>query len=194
MISEQRSLKPPDSSFDPAKISRPDPILLKYYLLVSLFSGPAFPIVAMVLYFKFETLRYEFRDDGVSMSYGILFRREVHLTYRRIQDIHLTRNLIQRWLGLATVSIQTASGSSTPEMSIEGILQAEELRDFLYAKMRGGAADGGTSDAPDAEDAASSGTAISEGTPAAGGDESLQLLREIRDLTRQLASQRGNSP
>ena len=71
------------------------------------------------------------------MSWGILFRRETYLTYKRIQDIHLTRNIIQRWMGLATVSIQTASGSSNAEMSIEGLLQAEPLRDFLYAKMRG---------------------------------------------------------
>ncbi len=28
-------------------------------------------------------------------------------------------------------------GSSSPEMKIEGILQAEELRDYLYQKMRG---------------------------------------------------------
>ncbi len=71
------------------------------------------------------------------MRWGVLFQREVLLTYRRIQDIHVTRDLIQRWLGLATVSIQTASGSSSPEMKIEGILQAEELRDYLYQKMRG---------------------------------------------------------
>ena len=33
-----------------------------------------------------------------------------------------TRNIIQRWLGLATISIQTASGSSSPEVNVEGIL------------------------------------------------------------------------
>lgn len=39
------------------------------------------------------------------MSWGILFPREVHLTYRRIQDIHLTRNVLQRWMRLDTVGI-----------------------------------------------------------------------------------------
>ena len=69
------------------------------------------------------------------MSWGILFRRETYLTYRRIQDIHLTRNLLQRWMGLATVSVQTASGSATPEMSIERVLAPENFVSTVYAKL-----------------------------------------------------------
>ena len=40
-------------------------------------------------------------------------------------------------MGLATVSIQTAAGSANPEVTIDGVLEAEALRDFLYTKMRG---------------------------------------------------------
>tara|TARA_R110002095_G_scaffold22082_1_gene23871 strand:- start:454 stop:909 length:456 start_codon:yes stop_codon:yes gene_type:complete len=86
---------------------------------------------------RYVTLRYRFDDTGVSMQWGVLFRQEVYLTYRRIQDIHLTRNLLQRWMGLAKISLQTASGSSQSEMTIEGILEVDELRTFLYSKMRG---------------------------------------------------------
>jgi len=57
------------------------------------------------------------------MKVGILFRREVNLTYARIQDIHLRSGLIQRWLRLANVQIQTASGSSGPEL--EAIVNTE---------------------------------------------------------------------
>jgi putative membrane protein len=123
-------------TFNAREIERPDPSLLKYYIIMALLTGPGFIVLFLPMFFKYETLKYRFDDDGMSMSWGILFRREIYLTYRRIQDIHLTRNLIQRWLGLATVSIQTASGSSTPEMSVEGILEADALRDFLYTKMR----------------------------------------------------------
>ena len=28
--------------------------------------------------------------------WGLLFRHEVYLTYRRIQDIHVTRNIVER--------------------------------------------------------------------------------------------------
>lgn len=152
--------------FDPRKIERPDRALLWYYLIVAALTGPGFPIAVLPLFFKYETLKYRFDEHGISMSWGILFRREVYLTYRRIQDIHLTRNLLQRWMGLATVSVQTASGSATPEMSIDGILQADELRDYLYKQMRG-----------------AKGESESEATGKgpAPVDEALVLLREIRD-------------
>ena len=107
------------------------------------------------------------------MSWGLLFRREVHLTHRRIQDIHLTRNVIQRWMGLATVAIQTASGSSTPEMKIEGILQAAELRDFLYSKMRGARDEDGSGEAGGDDGSAP-------------GQEALVLLQEIHDAVARL--------
>jgi len=156
------------NKFTPGELERPDSSLLKYYALISLLTGPGIVVMFPPLFFKYETLRYKFEDDGMSMSWGILFRHEIHLTYRRIQDIHLSRNLIQRWLGLATLSIQTASGSASPEMAIEGILEAEQLRDYLYSRMRGarGLGDDGTHNEQPAQ------------------DEALTLLREIRDLLR----------
>ena len=155
--------------FDPTRITRPSPMLLRYYVVTTAVATLCvLPITAVALLpslFKYRTLRYRFDDEGISMAWGVLFRREINLTYRRIQDIHVTRNLFQRWMGLATVAIQTASGSATPEMSIEGILEADGLRDFLYSKMRG--ARGEAEKAPDAGEAAD--------------DEALVLLRQIRD-------------
>src|SRR6185369_9073042 len=87
--------------------------------------------------FRYHTLRYRFDEEGIHMRVGILFRRELNLTYARIQDIHLRSGIIQRWLGLANVQVQTASGSSGPELVIEGFKQFESIRDFLYTRMRG---------------------------------------------------------
>ncbi|HSN67796.1 MAG TPA: PH domain-containing protein [Thermoanaerobaculia bacterium] len=116
---------------------RPDQKLLVYYVLGSLLAGPLFFIPLVPLFFRYETLRYRFDAEGVSMRWGILFRREISLTYARIQDIHLSSNIIERWLGLGKVQIQTASGSASAEMAIEGLRNFEEIRDFLYSKMRG---------------------------------------------------------
>ena len=71
------------------------------------------------------------------MSWGILFRREVIIQYARIQDIHLRSNLVERWFGLARVLVQTASGNSAAEMTLEGLTEFEAVRDFLYERMRG---------------------------------------------------------
>lgn len=164
--------------FDPRSITRPDPALLRYYLLASLLTGPGFPLAALVGYCRYYTLRYTFDDDGISMRWGILFRREINLTYRRIQDIHVSRNIIQRWMGLANVAIQTASGSAGPEMTIEGILEVDALRDFLYSKMRGARHDEESPMAPQAS---------------APEDEVLALLTDIRDALIQIQGRRENA-
>ncbi len=70
------------------------------------------------------------------MRWGVLFRREISLNYPRIQDIHLTSNFVERWLGLARLQLQTAAGSATAEMTIEGLEQVEQIRDYLYSRMR----------------------------------------------------------
>jgi putative membrane protein len=118
-------------------IERPHARLWTYYIFASLMAGPAMPFVLVYSYFRYHTMRYRFDAEGVSMSWGVLFRREINLTYARIQDIHLTSNILERWLGLARIQIQTASGSSGAEMTIEGVREFEALRDFLYSKMRG---------------------------------------------------------
>jgi uncharacterized membrane protein YdbT with pleckstrin-like domain len=168
--------------FNATAITRPVPALLKYYAIICIPSFILYPVVFLVHFFKYETLRYHFDDEGIRMSWGILFKREVTLTYRRIQDIHLTRNIIERWMGLATVSIQTASGSSSPEMEIQGIPQFDDLRDFLYLKMRGAKGHAETTARP------ASDTSPSHADPSASADEALLLLREIRDQVQTLAA------
>lgn len=128
---------PTPSEADILAIERPEPSLFAYYVISSLAAGPVFFIPLILKYFRYHTMRYRIDAEGISMSWGVLFRREVHLTYARIQDIHLNSNLIERWLGLARIEIQTASGSSKAEMTIEGVAAYETLRDFLYGKMRG---------------------------------------------------------
>lgn len=156
---------------------------MKYYFIVALCTVFGFPFAIWPLYVKYKTLRYAFDDKGVSMSYGWLFRKEVYLTYRRIQDIHVSRNIIHRWLGLAAVAVQTASGSSSAEMTIEGITNPEGLRDFLYLKMRGAR-----------EGHETVGVAGTEPAKAAPQDEALVLLHEIRDELRAMRESRATKP
>lgn len=158
--------------FDPTTVTRPDPRLMTYYLITAAFTLIGFPFVIIPLWIRYHTIRYRFDGEGVGMSVGILFKRETYLTYRRIQDIHVTRGIVQRWLGLANVAVQTASGSSGSEMTIEGVADPDGLRDWLYTKMRG------VHEAP----------AASASPP---DDEALLLLREIRDELRRIAPNAG---
>lgn len=178
-------------------IERPDRSLFRYYLLASLLAGPFFPIAMMVLWFRYSTMRYRFDDEGISMSWGALFRREIHLTYARIQDIHLASNVVERWLGLTRIEIQTASGSAKAEMTLEGILEFEAVRDFLYSRMRGMRGvplrpghEGAAAPAPAADAAA----ATPASAPATGGDLAAvlrEVASELRAVRRELGRERG---
>jgi putative membrane protein len=165
-------------------IERPDKSLLTYYFLSCLPFPPLLLFAGPYLYFRYHTMRYKFTDDGISMSWGILFRKEIIVNYARIQDIHLKSNVVERWLGLARILVQTASGSSGAEMTIEGIKEFEALRDFLYSRMRG---------VKDIHHVAAPGAAAA-GAPVGNAGDVAAALREttaeLRALREELARRR----
>ena len=167
-------------------ITRPHQKLLTLYTLRSLLTTVLFPIIFLRLYFKYHTLKYRFDSEGIAMSWGLLWRKEINLTYARIQDIHVSRGLLERWLGLATVQIQTASGSGTAEMSIVGLTEYDALRDFLYSKMRGVRLGEET---PGSTGGAEGPTATPQRTET---DEAVALLTDIRDEIRALRRRQGD--
>jgi putative membrane protein len=159
----------------PRGIRRPDRRLAKYYVLQALATGPAFPFVLAFRLLRFRTLRYEFDDEGLSVRWGMLFRREISLTFERIQDLHLVSNVVERWLGLGRIQVQTASGSAKAEMTIEGLPDVDGLRDALYARMRG---------ARDADDGRVE-------VPVATLDEVARALRDTAAALRSLSDATG---
>ena len=162
-------VNPPSDEAAIFALESPQPALWKLYVIRIILNGPAFFITLPLFYFRYYTLRYRFDGEGIHMKVGILFRREVNVTYARIQDIHLSSGIIQRWLGLADVQIQTASGTAGAELTIEGFPEFEGIRDFLYSRMRG----------------AREKTAPIPPLPNAPADEAVTLLLAIRDELRQ---------
>lgn len=168
---------PMQPALSPEKIfalERPDRALWTLYIIRAIFTGPILIVTLPYLFFRYHTLRYRFDEEGIHMRVGLIFRREVNLTYARIQDIHLRSGFIQRWLGLADVLVQTASGSAGAELVIEGFKEYEAIRDFLYTRMRG--YQGVTAQVAQPSLAPASAT---------GGNEMVPLLLAIRDELKQ---------
>ena len=70
---------------------------------------------------------YELTEDTLDISSGVISRREREIPYRRIQNVDVSRSVIQRALGVAAVDLETAGGSST-EGSIRFVTPDEATR------------------------------------------------------------------
>lgn len=179
------TVNPSPNETDILAITRPHADLWKYYLLACCAFPPAFPFLVLPAWFRYHTMRYQFTAEGISMRWGILFRREIIVNYARIQDIHLRSNFVERWLGLARILVQTASGNAGAEMTLEGLKEFEAVRDFLYSKMRG------------VQDPAQrgAGTAIKATGEAAELAAALrEVAQELRATRLALAAQPGKDP
>ncbi|MDZ7745620.1 MAG: PH domain-containing protein [Halobacteriales archaeon] len=106
-------------------------------LLAALFGGILLATVAYQLAYvrRFE---YELTEDTFDVSSGVLSRRSREIPYQRIQNVDVTRNVVQRALGIAELAIETAGGGET-EASLRYLdtETANELRASLSRRKRG---------------------------------------------------------
>jgi membrane protein YdbS with pleckstrin-like domain len=86
----------------------------------------------------YVSMWYEMRDDEMSWKRGVWFRRTGIVPYNRITNLDVIQGPVMRTLGISTLSIQTAgySGQAVPEIRIEGIEHAEELRELIRSLVR----------------------------------------------------------
>ena len=95
----------------------------------------------------FESMWYELREDEINWKRGVWFRTTGIVPYNRITNLDVRQGPFMRYLGISNLAIQTAgySGQAVPEIRIEAIEHAEELRELLRSMVRGSPAhDDGT--------------------------------------------------
>lgn len=82
---------------------------------------------------RYLTLRYRITDGDLIVSEGLVFRRVRTVPVRRIQNIDLNQNILHRWLKVAEVRIETASGSE-PEsvLRVLSLDQVVRLRQAIF--------------------------------------------------------------
>ena len=61
----------------------------------------------------YRSLSYEILEDEVIVRAGVLTRTVKHVPYRTVTNITVKQGLVDRWLGLGTLEIQTAGMSGT---------------------------------------------------------------------------------
>jgi membrane protein YdbS with pleckstrin-like domain len=155
---------------------------------------PAFVIAVVpdvlayiAIHLRYDTTWYVLGARSLRIRRGIWVIRETTITYENVQNIKVTQGPLQRFFGIANVLVQTAGGGASHEGGhggasgmhcglIEGVDDAEHIRDLILARVRGSTTTGlGDEREP----------AYPGGLHWSGGH--LQILEEIRDAARALA-------
>jgi membrane protein YdbS with pleckstrin-like domain len=136
----------------------------------------AFFIVWTKLYY--DSMFYELHMDELRWRRGVWFRTTGIVPYSRVTNIDIQQGPVMRWLGISSISLQTAgySGQAVPEIRIEAIEHAEELRELLRQSVRAcsGIAGDGTGSGPVPKGASAD--------PVATTGTSLLLLDELKKI------------
>ncbi len=136
-----------------------------------------FVVVLLVLFLAwtalyYASMEYELRDDELSWRRGVWFRRTGIVPYNRITNIDIRQGPLMRVLGISNLAVQTAgySGQMVPEIVLEAMEHAEELRATLRSRVRMEAGGDGT------------GSGAPAPRPAAQGATDLLILEELRRI------------
>ena len=119
----------------PVLLSMPD-ALFSAVLLFCLVVVFGFFVYWVNLYY--QSMWYELHEDEMRWKRGVWFRTTGIVPYNRITNLDLKQGPVMRWLNISTLSIQTAgySGQAIPEIRIEAIEHAEELRELVRTLVR----------------------------------------------------------
>ena len=112
------------------RIGSPTFLLLAAGILVA-------TVVYEIAYYK--RFAYELTDDTFDIRSGVFSRREREIPYGRIQNVDISRNVLQRLVGLSAVNIETAGGGSTEAViqyvsAFEGKRLQQDIRRYKHGE------------------------------------------------------------
>jgi putative membrane protein len=126
-----------------------DARLPKYFLFVSSLSIAAtfigipfllFWLMGLGLYIhrrQYESLGCELTPRALNIRRGFLFRTQTNIPLDKITDLAVNEGPVLRYLGLCTLSVETAGGGAGTNMgqaSLPGIVNAVGFRDAVLAQ------------------------------------------------------------
>lgn len=129
-----------------------------------------------ISYLWITRLSYSIEDERVVISKGIITKKNVSIPYAAITDFTLSRSLYERWLGIATIFVQTAGQGAQAgghEGKLEGLVDYEGLHATLRDKIKSYKLD--RTEGVSEQVASSEGAVLNE------------ILDEIRKISRKLS-------
>jgi len=150
-------------------------------------------LIYIGLLLKYDTTWYVMTDRSLRIRRGVWVIHEVTITFENVQNLRIRNGPLQRYFGIADLIVETAGGgvsaggkhggdSMGHNGIIEGISNAEELRDHILASLRHSKT-AGLGDEDHAHDR------DHPAAKAAGWSrEHVEALRAIRDEVRAMAA------
>lgn len=140
----------------------------------------------IAIHLRYDTTWYVMTDRSLRIRRGVMAIHEVTITFENVQNVSLQRGPLQRYFGIADLIVQTAGGGGAAGPHgqgggsghlgiIEGISNAEELRDRIMSKLRD------SKSAGLGDDAHEHAPATSQVAPTMWTAEHLAVLAEIRE-------------
>lgn len=74
-------------------------------------------IVAQLVY---QNYFFSIDEEGFQKWYGIIHKNQVSIPFEQIQNVNITRSLLDQMLGLSRIHIETAGGANTQAHHIAG--------------------------------------------------------------------------
>jgi len=93
---------------------------------------------ALVSYIYYKRYLWEITDSDVHIYSGIIFKKQIHIPFQRVQSIDFNASLMQRLFGLVRLKIETAGGATNKGVIIPALklAQAEAFRVEVFARKR----------------------------------------------------------
>ena len=87
--------------------------------------------------FRYFTYHYRYDESELVIQSGLLFRRQRHIPYARIQNIDAVQNVLHRLLNVVDVRIETGGGATAEAtMSVLPLSALNEMRERVFAERR----------------------------------------------------------
>jgi putative membrane protein len=85
----------------------------------------------------YRSLAYEIQEDEVIVRVGIWTKSVKHVPYRTMTNLTVKRDILERWLGIGTLNIQTAgmSGTTGTEEKLVGLTNVEEVYEIVVTEL-----------------------------------------------------------
>jgi membrane protein YdbS with pleckstrin-like domain len=84
---------------------------------------------------RYDRWRWELTDDALDVSHGVLTRVESSIPVFRVQQIDVRQGPVERWFGIVSLHIATASAASDGVLPGIDTDRAEAIRAQLLARV-----------------------------------------------------------